>query len=90
MLARNACVLAIRAGAPAVASAADGRVEIASATGRRVRAWRISAAAARAGDGARLRWDLTDAAGRRVAAGVYFARVTLGDVHDTARVVVVR
>jgi flagellar hook assembly protein FlgD len=37
-----------------------------------------------------LSWDLSDDAGRRVPAGLYFLRVDAGSLHATHRLIVVR
>lgn len=66
--------------------AAPARLEVLDVGGRRV--WSETFAAA-AGANAHL-WDLRDAGGTRVAAGLYFVRVASGDRSASRRVVVTR
>jgi len=64
----------VRAGAP------GGRVIVYDALGSVVRELAVA-------QPSRLSWDMTDAAGRPVAAGLYFARLTGGESQPTAKLV---
>ena len=72
---------AVRLAFPADA-AADARLEILDVAGRLVRSWTRSAAA---GD---FVWDLTDASGRRVAPGLYLARIAGAGESGNRRLIV--
>jgi flagellar hook assembly protein FlgD len=64
--------------------AADSEVVVFDVSGRRVRA--LARGWLEAGPHA-LRWDGTDDAGRRMAPGVYFYRLTAGGLAGTRRMV---
>jgi hypothetical protein len=55
---------------------ADSQLVVYDLRGRRIRELRLSPDGQ---DGARAEWDFRDDGGQRVASGVYFARVRLGD-----------
>jgi FlgD Ig-like domain len=69
-----------------MASPASGEVEVFDLSGRRVAS--IARGPFAAGTSS-VRWDLTDAAGRRVAPGIYLARVRVGARSESRRVIVV-
>ncbi len=71
----------------ALATGALVRLEVLDAQGRRVRTLADGAWAAGA---ASIAWDLADDGGRRVAPGLYLARLHVGGVSGTRRVIVVR
>lgn len=75
--ARGSAVVRYRAESPA-----GVRVAIHDLSGRRIRTWTPAAAAE-----GHLVWDGTDAAGHRVAAGVYLVRLTEGRRTATTRLV---
>ncbi len=62
-------------------------LEVWDAGGRRVRRWEATWFAA---GGHELRWDLTDAVGSRVAAGLYLARISTPDGATSIKVLVAR
>jgi flagellar hook capping protein FlgD len=61
------------------------RVEIFDAAGRRLREWALNAGPSGANE---VRWDLRDAAGARVAPGIYLARVKNNEISVVRRVAV--
>jgi len=69
-----------------MASPASGEVEVFDLSGRRVAS--VARGLFAAGTSS-VRWDLTDAAGRRVAPGIYLARVRVGAGSESRRVIVV-
>jgi hypothetical protein len=68
------------------------RIDIYDIRGRRVRSIQSPGAAGAAGSSARhaLAWDGTDASGRAVAKGVYFARFDFGARVETHKLTVIR
>jgi hypothetical protein len=68
-------------------SGAPGRVLVHDVQGRLVRSWEGASAT-----GGRLRWDGTDAAGKTVASGIYFVRMSGGGSSASAplRIVLLR
>jgi hypothetical protein len=69
-----------------LAAAGPVRVDIIDVTGRAVRSWETQGAAGPN----RVDWDGTDAAGRAVASGVYWYRVTSGAWSESRRMVLAR
>ncbi len=67
------------------AGASQAKLEVYDVSGRRVRAWQRPASAVGRD---KLRWDLRDAAGRRVAPGVYLATVRSNEASLSRRVLV--
>jgi len=66
---------------------AEASLEVFDVTGARVRTLVAGRVAAGAHE---KRWDLSDDAGRRVGAGLYLARLTIGGWSSTRRITVVR
>lgn len=67
------------------ATPSDWRLDIVDTSGRRVRELAAGGASGSAGG---ARWDLRDDSGRRVAPGVYWARLRAGTAQSRAKVVV--
>ncbi|MGH2570799.1 MAG: FlgD immunoglobulin-like domain containing protein [bacterium] len=74
-------------GIPEAAAGRPSRLDVVDVQGRVVR--RLSSGAATPGRH-RVTWDARDGSNRRVAAGVYFARLAVGEDRATARVTLVR